>query len=172
MLSPGPNGPAHDLVQTPDALARAIVAHFRPSGRCLDPSAGAGEPFARAMRKLPGVTVACDDVLWSRDFFDRPATDRFDWVVTNPPWSKFRPFLAHAMELSDRVVFLATLTHFVTRRRLADVDAAGFSLREALLVPQPPPPWPSSGFQLAAVLVARGRGRPLAFRRLKEDLKL
>jgi hypothetical protein len=152
-LSPSQNGPAHDLVSTPPKLARAIVQHYRPDGACLDPSRGRGA-FWRALKAAPAVT----EVLWceieaGRDFF--AFNERVDWIITNPPWSKMRRFLRHAMAISDHVVFLATLNHFQTTARFQDIATAGFGLREALLLDHPPPPWPRSGFQLAAVHIWR-----------------
>jgi hypothetical protein len=152
MLSPAANSPAHDLIMTPPALARSIVDSFAPRGRLLDPCRGDGAFFAALQRHS-------DDVDWcecrdGRDFFeyDLPA----DWIITNPPWSRFLPFLRHAMTLSPNIVFLATLTHFVTKARLRMIDAAGFGISQVTLVEHPPPPWPGGGFQLAVVLVQRG----------------
>ena len=39
-----------DRVQTPDALARAVVEHFLPCGRIVEPSSGNGA-FLRALPK-------------------------------------------------------------------------------------------------------------------------
>ena len=162
ILSPSHNAPAHDLVATPQSLANLIVSYFNPSGRLLDPSAGdVTKPFFTAMLQ-PG--IAAEYVDWCEigvglDFFDYPA--RVDWIITNPPWSKFRRFLLKGYEVADHVVYLGTLTHFVTRARLEDARRAGFGLVTALLVHQPPPPWPSSGFQLAAVHLSRGWTGPL-----------
>ena len=153
-LSPGRNTSAHDLVMTPPDLAIAIVRHFRPSGIVLDPCRGHGA-FYNALKLCPTVTEAnwCE-VDEGRDFFDEHR--KVDWVVTNAPWSKLRAFLNHAMKISDNVVFLCTMTHFVTRARIRDIAEAGFAMREALLVPNPPPPWPGGGFQLAACWLQRG----------------
>lgn len=72
----------NDRVYTPDALARDIVLHFSPSGRILEPCCGGGA-FLRAM---PG----CDwcEIDKGMDFF--ACTGRYDWIVTNPPYSLFR----------------------------------------------------------------------------------
>ena len=88
-----------------------------------------------------------------RDFLDwtRPV----DWIVTNPPWSELRAFLRHSLAVADNVVFLAPLTHFTTRSRIALICDAGFGLRRLLLVPTPAE-WPASGFQLAAVWLMKG----------------
>ena len=153
MLCPPGNQPEHDLVETPASLARAIVNHFRPTGTCLDPARGEGA-FFNAMLSKRNIAVDWCEVREGRDFFN--CDSRWNWIITNPPWSKFKPFLAHSLRLANEVVFLATLTHFVTRARLELIRTAGFGLREALLAPQPPLPWPPSGFQLAAVWLSRG----------------
>lgn len=148
----------NDRVWTPAPLARAIVAHFKPVGRILEPCRGAGA-FTDAM---PG----CDwcEIDDGRDFLT--VTGKWDWVVTNPPWSHFRPFLAKAMAVSDNVVFLALLNAWFMRARVRDVANAGFGLVEALMLDTPPKPWPQTGFQLAAVYAKRGHTGPMAFSKL------
>lgn len=151
-LSPGGNTPVHDLAVTPEALARRVVDYFAPRGRLLDPARGSG-PFFRALQRHSNDVHWCE-IAAGVDFFryHEPA----DWIVTNPPWSKLRPYLNHAMEIADNVVFLVTMPHLTTRARLRDMDRAGFGLVEFVRVEQPPLPWPSSGFQLGAALIAKG----------------
>jgi hypothetical protein len=48
-LQPNRNYVSNDDVQTPPALARRLVEHFRPHGRILEPCAGDGN-FLRALR--------------------------------------------------------------------------------------------------------------------------
>ena len=151
-LAPAANQPAHDLIMTPPALARQIVDAFAPKGRLLDPCRGNGA-FYNALRQHSEHVDWCE-IGEGVDFFryDRSV----DWIITNPPWSQFLPFLRHAMTIAPNIVFLATITHFVTKARLRAIDAAGFGIPQVMLVEQPPKPWPGSGFQLAAVLVQRG----------------
>ena len=59
------------------------------------------------------------------------------------------------MAVAGNVVFLAPLTHFTTRHRVAAIGRAGFALRRVMLVPTPEG-WPASGFQLAAVWLQKG----------------
>ena len=163
-LSPGSNLAHHDLIMTPPELARRIVDFYAPRGRLLDPCRGQGA-FYNAM--LP----YSDDVRWceiaeGRNFL--AYREPVDWIITNPPWSKFRPFLRHAMELAPNIVFLVTMTHCVTKARLRDIHAAGFGVAPPMMVDQPPAPWPGSGFQLAAVLIQRGASS--VFRRLPAQL--
>lgn len=175
---PNRNYVSNDDIQTPLALARQLVAHFRPTGTILEPCRGEGN-FLKALREharflVPSIQQletrvqplatspqrleARHSVLWceikcGRDFFawDQPV----DWIITNPPWSQIRAFLQHAMELSDHVVFLLTINHMWTKARLRDIRESGFGIREILLVDMPKT-FPQSGFQLGAVHLQRG----------------
>ena len=69
-----PSG-GNDDVQTPPELAKAIVAHFMPCGRILEPSRGTGA-FVKA---IPG----CDwcDLRAGKDFLAREALRAFSAVA-------------------------------------------------------------------------------------------
>lgn len=151
-LAPGRNQPSHDMVMTPPALARQIVDYYQPSGVLLDPCRGDGAFFNAMLRWSKDVRWC--EVAEGRDFltWQEPA----DWIITNPPWSKFRPFLRHAMRLAPNIVFLSVMTHFVTKARLRDITRAGFGIEHPLIVRTPRAPWPGSGFQLAAWPIRRG----------------
>ena len=43
-----------DRIQTPDALARAVVEHLLPCGRIVEPSSGRGTAHTRLLEKSPG----------------------------------------------------------------------------------------------------------------------
>jgi hypothetical protein len=153
-LQPNRDYDSNDDVQTPRALARMLVRHFRPKGRVLEPCRGDGN----FLRFLPRTAEWCE-IKAGRDFF---AWDkRVDWIVTNPPWSQIRRFLQHAMTHADHVVFLLTVNHVWTKARLRDIRTAGFGLRQIVLVDMPSG-FPQSGFQLGAVHVARGWTGPIA----------
>jgi hypothetical protein len=162
MLSPGQNQPQHDVVETPQALAATILQHFTPKGRVLDPCRGQGHAFYKAMVAMSLDASWCE-ITEGRDFYDWK--EPVHWIISNPPWSKIRPFLRHAMSVADNVVFLVTLTHLDTRARDREIEAAGFGRKEALIVPNPPPPWPASGFMLVAYHLQRGWRGGLTFNR-------
>jgi hypothetical protein len=103
------------------------------------------------------ITTRASRVQWAerkldRDFF--AWRERVDWIVTNPPWSQFREFLCHAMELADHVVFLVTINHVWTRARIRDITTAGFGLKEIVMI-DTPATFPPMGFQLGVVHLAR-----------------
>lgn len=156
MLSPGANMPAADLVMTPHSLAREIIEHFGPRGTMLDPARGSGAFFDQ---------FQCVEKHWceireGRSFYSW--TTPVDCIITNPPWSQMRKFLNKAYEVADEVIYLSTLTHFLTRARIREMDAAGFGAKEFFCVRQPKEGWPSSGFQLGAMQLVRGYEGPLA----------
>lgn len=151
-LVPKANDADADLVFTPKELAARIVNAFNDEmfGAVLDPAKGAGAFYDVLPRH---VTPHWCEINEGRDFFD--FTTPVDWIVTNPPWSRFRDFLEHSLRVADNVVFLAPVNHFATKRRVTLIREAGFGLKRMLFVPSPIA-WPSSGFQLAAVHLQRG----------------
>jgi hypothetical protein len=150
-----------DCVNTPDWLATAIVKHFLPSGRILEPCYGAGA-FVRAM---PG----CDsfDIAKGQDFLK--TIGRWDWIVTNPPYSEFRSFLKKAMEVADNVIFLSLVNAWFINARQQDIREAGFGLVEICEVPIPSAPWPQFGMTLSATWIRRGWEGAINYTRLKTE---
>ena len=72
-----------------------------------------------------------------------------------------RQFLQHGMTIADNIVYLTSINHYTTKRRIQDMQAAGFGIKEFFCVDTPAKPWPQSGFQLAAVHTARGYDGPI-----------
>ena len=143
-----PSG-GNDRVYTPDYLARFIVSHFRPCGDVLEPCSGGGA-FTRA------IGDGCYECEIDRgtDFFDW--VKHVDWIMTNPPWGKFRAFLKHSMEVADNVVFLSLVNAWFMKARQRDIEEAGFGIVEIVQVPTPPKPWPQVGMCLGATWLRRG----------------
>lgn len=146
---PNRNYKSEDRVMTPPKLARAIVDHFKPSGKMLEPCRGNGS-FWKCM---PGADWC--EIERGRDFMNYDK--KVNWIVTNPPWSLIRPFLQKGMSISDNVVFLLTINHLWTKARLRDIKSAGFHVAEIATI-EPYPDWefPATGFQLGVIHVARG----------------
>lgn len=114
-----------DVVMTPRHIARAIVAHFKPSGRILDPARGDGAFFD----EMPGADWC--EVREGRDFFDW--TEPVDWIVTNPPYSILMEFAQRACDLATNVVLLhpvSRVTFMTSKLR----QAIRRGLREMLVV--------------------------------------
>ncbi len=137
----------NDRVYTPPEIAKLIIDHFQPSGRILEPCRGKGS-FSSQMK--------CDwtEIDEGLDFFN--VTEKYDYIVTGPPWSLFRPFLKHSMTIADNIIFLCLTNAWFMRARQRDIKEAGFGMVELLDIPVPPKPWPQAGFCLSAGYIKRG----------------
>lgn len=146
---PKSNAPEKDLVMTPDWLAIDIMNHFSVEGFYLDPCKGQGA-FYNCYKSENKDYCEISEGL---DFMEYKGTA--DWIVTNPPWSKMRQFIVKGMEVADNVVYLTTINHYTTKRRMKDIKNHGFGVPEIFCVPTPEKPWPALGFQLAAIHLKR-----------------
>ncbi len=90
---------------TSDYVAEAVVKHFAPGGRCLEPFRGQGA-FSRHM---PPCTDWCE-IREGRDFFDWVVP--VDWIVTNPPFSNMTRVFEHAFALADNCVFVIPISKY------------------------------------------------------------
>lgn len=136
---------------TPRPLAKAIIDHYKPTGRICDPCAGEGA-FRDQFPKGKS-TPYWFEISKGSDFLEHPGQPKsFGWIVTNPPWSRdlFNAFLEKSMRVADNVVFLIAMNKLMTRKRMESIDNAGFRFKEILRVPRPDS-WPSSGFEYAAI---------------------
>ena len=92
-----------DRVYTPYWAARDMVEYFKPRGLILEPCRGDGA-LTKYLNDISGANVSWCEIDEGRDFF--AWSDDVDWIITNPPYSKLRPFMKHAFRLADDVVFL------------------------------------------------------------------
>lgn len=157
----------NDRIMTPNPLAQFIVDYYRPLGSVLEPCSGDGA-FIRAfleykiasyktIRPLDFVfEIYSCEIDEGTDFFDVNNADHFDWIITNPPYSKFTAFLKHSMEVADNVVFLCLENAFFQKARLRAMKEHDFGFREILHVDTPPKPWPQFGLQVGVVHIQRG----------------
>jgi hypothetical protein len=129
----------NDRVYTPKYLVDQIVTHFGPSGTALDPCSGHGV-FVDSLANI-GCEVDWCELDLGRDFFTYDFKGKkFDYVVTNPPWSLIRPFMQRSMDLSDNVIFLCLVNAFFMNTG-----------------------WPQTGFALGAVHIQKGWDQPTKF---------
>jgi len=90
-----------DKVMTPAWVVADVVAVFSPAGRILEPCKGEGA-FVNA---LPGCEWC--EIDEGRDFFDW--TEQVDWVISNPPYSKTRPWFRHSYKIAKNLLYLVPL---------------------------------------------------------------
>jgi hypothetical protein len=65
-------------------------------------------------------------------------------------------FLAHGMKVSENIVYLTTINHYTTKKRIRDMRENNFAIKEIYCIPTPQKPWPQLGFQLGAIHTQRG----------------
>lgn len=87
-----------DVVFTPERIASAMVRHFAPSGRMLDPCKGDGV----FLRQMPGADYC--ELQEGRDFFDWVAP--VDWIISKPPYSVYSEWLRHSFLVAENIVYL------------------------------------------------------------------
>jgi hypothetical protein len=151
ILSPQKNAPEHDIVFTPLPLAKEIIDHFSPHGSILDPCMGNGAFFDQYPDHCEKFWC---EISKGQDFFDFDT--KVDWIITNPPWSKMKEFISHGINVSDNVVYLVSINHYMTKARMRIIFNADFGFKEIYGVKTPKENWPQSGFQLAAVHLEKG----------------
>ena len=147
---PPKNTPEKDIVMTPEWLSKEIIEHFSPTGIILDPSRGEGSFYNNFNTETKDWCELGEGV----DFLTY--NKKVDWIITNPPWSKMQQFLAHGMKVSDNIVYLTTINHYTTKKRIRDMRENNFAIKEIYCVPTPKNPWPQLGFQLGAIHTQRG----------------
>lgn len=153
------NTKREDCVQTPIEVAEAIVKHFQPIGTILEPCKGDGN----FLSVLPIGTAWCE-ILEGKDFFD--VEKHYDWIITNPPFSKMRKFMQKAMEVADNIVFLTSINHLWLKARIRDIKEAGFGIKEIVLC-DTPSTFPQSGFQIGCFHLKRNWNGNIKFNTLE-----
>lgn len=89
----------NDVVHTPKKWAADMIEHFKPEGLTLDPCRGKGAFYDQ----LTGDKLWCE-ISEGVDFFK--FTQNVDWIISNPPFSTFGPWLDHSLTLASDVVYL------------------------------------------------------------------
>ena len=120
---PPKNTPEKDIVMTPEYLAKEIIEHYNPSGVILDPSRGTGAFYDNFQSDEKDWCELAEE----KDFlaYDK----KVDWIITNPPWSKMRDFMLHGMKVADNIVYLTTINHYTTKRRIREMRENNFAIK-------------------------------------------
>lgn len=98
-----------DIVDTPRDVALSIVRWLKPSGICLDPCRGDGAFY----NILPNADWC--ELKDGRDFYEYNRA--VDWIIGNPPYSKFEKWLEHSFEIAHDVAYILP-TNKVFQRQL------------------------------------------------------
>lgn len=113
----------NDIVYTPRYLAKLIIDQLpiQENDILLDPFKGGGafyDQFPETQEK-----DWCE-IEEGRDFFDY--NKRVDWIISNPPYSKYTEVMQHSYELANNVVYLIPLNKIVSSwGRCVDLENYG-----------------------------------------------
>jgi len=157
-LAPPKNSPDKDLWMTPEDLARKIVCHFRPSGYIIEPCKGTGA-FYNHLTAFSYENVDWCELSEGRDFLNwNFGEKKYNWLVTNFPFSKYVDFLEKSMKIANNIVIYGTVCHVLSlKKRLRMIREAGFYVREVLFT-DTPQGWPTGGFACGAILLNKQAG--------------
>lgn len=136
----------NDRVMTPLYLCEQIVKHFNPQGTILEPCCGNGN-FLKVME------ADWCEIDKGKDFLS--IDGHWDWIITNPPYSKYRDFLNKSMGVADNIVFLQLVNATFYKARLRDIREKGFGIKEICYI-DTPKEFPQFGFQMGCVYYKKG----------------
>lgn len=106
-----------DYYATPESAVRAILQQEELIGSILEPSAGEGHISYLIKEYYPNNRLVSTDLIQRRDLFScniqggvdfltYDFSEKFDTIITNPPFSLAQEFIERALELSNRKVIM------------------------------------------------------------------
>ena len=105
-----------DFYPTPQWATRALLAHapIKLGGTCLEPACGIGtmaEPLKAAFDSVAARDIYDYGYGEKRDFF--ASHDRFDWIITNPPYDMALAFADRMIRLANKGCAILVRTQFL-----------------------------------------------------------
>lgn len=113
MKPPLIQGTSNDF-QTPAWAIEPLLPYLPPTWTIWECAEGRGN-LVKAFNKL-GYTVTGSDILSGEDFLTYEP-EKYDCIITNPPYSLKQQFLERAYLLGKPFAFLLPLTTFETKKR-------------------------------------------------------
>ena len=110
------NRPKGDFYQTPFNITRRLLEVEKFNGRILEPSCGAGAIVSILKEKGYHDITAYDLLINGIDFLDERR--KFDYIITNPPFSLAKEFILKACEVAPKFAFLLPLNYLHGKERL------------------------------------------------------
>jgi hypothetical protein len=159
------NKPEADNVPTPRWVVDVVFNSLSPSGTFLDPCSGLGyKPFYEKAKECRAITHQEQMDLRDdphKDFLTEsfPPETVFDWIITNPPWSKARQFIDKGLEVANNVAYVITINHLFTKARIRLLEKHSAWISNILLLP-PVDEFPPTGFQLGVIHLSKNHSGP------------
>lgn len=116
-----------DFYQTPYSMTEQILEtiYINPKSSILEPAAGDGA-IVKVLKKhfskdqFPNITIYASDInrqVCNWNFLTTDFKQRFDWIITNPPYSLANEFVVRAKEIASNVLMLLPLNYLQGQRR-------------------------------------------------------
>lgn len=140
----------NDDIMTPRYIAKRIIDQLpiKDSDTVLDPFKGEGAFYDQ----LPQCRKYWCEIKDSKDFFDFEWP--VEWIISNPPYSKFTEVMKHSYEIADNIVYLIPLNKIVSSwGRCLDLDNYG-GVKKIWIFPAGKANFPF-GFPACAVWIQR-----------------
>lgn len=141
----------NDCIMTPRHIAKRIIDQLpiNKNDRVLDPFRGDGAFYDQ----FPFTSRDWCEIKDDKDFFDYDY--EVDWIISNPPYSKFNEVMKHSYEIADNIVYLVPLNKIVSSwGRCLDLDNYG-GIKKIWIFPAGKANFPF-GFPACAVWIQRG----------------
>jgi hypothetical protein len=111
---------AQDDFPTPPWATRALMEHVikrdLSKRTCLEPACGAGH-MAKVLSEYFGKVAARDVTDYGygdvQDYLKCDASERFDWVITNPPFKLGEQFILRALDMAIEGAAVLVRTTFI-----------------------------------------------------------
>ena len=113
----------NDNVYTPVEIAKAIIDKMplKDGDIVLDASAGKNVFYDNYPDYVVKDRCEIDDNI---DFF--AYNKKVDWIITNPPYSKYKEWMKHSYEIADNIVYLIPMSKLVSSwGRIKDIASYG-----------------------------------------------
>lgn len=149
----------NDVIMTPPEIAKKIIS-WLPIDRydtLYDPFFGKGVFY----NNFPKENLRFwSEITEGKDFFD--FNERVDWIISNPPYSKYTEVMRHSYEIAENIVYLIPLNKVVSSwGRVKDMQKYG-GIRKLWIMPAGKCGFPF-GFPACAMWVKRGYTGPVDY---------
>lgn len=116
--------PIEDYYATPAPIARVLLDHEGFAGSILEPCVGEARVIEHVLFERGYSEVTCFDLQGEegerRDFFD--VTERYDAIVTNPPFNAHVRFIQHAKRVArQKIALLLPLNYLTGKQRHSQI---------------------------------------------------
>lgn len=110
--------PEHDYYPTPLPLIIEMekLGLIKKTDSILEPACGKDRRIANYLEKL-GYKVIAKDLIFGDNFFHSDDAEKFNVIVTNPPFSMWDDFVEKAKRKADKVIMIGRTNYFGAYQR-------------------------------------------------------